>query len=342
MAGNITPNQSLSETAEGLSRDDDGPLVSVVIPCYKQAHYLPDAIRSALAQTHRPIEVVVVDDGSPDNAIDVVLSYPSVRCVRQENQGRARARNAGFRSSTGEYVVFLDADDRLTPNAVEAHLCCFAKNLEAGFVVGDIDQIASDGSYIYSPRWPMLEANFYEELLKVNHVANTIGIMFRRSLFDALGGFISAFEPAEDYEILLRAARRGQSAHHSTVVAQYRRHNENTSRKGALMLRATHRVMSSQHPFVKQDLKLRKAVRTGEIYWREHYGAVTIKEIWRSLARGRLRQAAHSGAVLIWHVRSRLFLLPWKHRRLVLKAVRRRLGLAENHGDRRASSVAGS
>ena len=173
--------------------------VSVIIPCYEQAHFLPDAIESALGQTHRKVEVIVVDDGSPDTTAEVVTRYPGVRCVRQENRGVAEARNAGFRASGGEYVLFLDADDRLTPNAVEAHLLCFAEHPEAGFVVGDIDQIAGDGSYIYSPRWPVLESNFYEELLKVNHVANTMGIMFRRSLVDALGGFASAFEPAEDY-----------------------------------------------------------------------------------------------------------------------------------------------
>jgi len=219
------------------------PLVSIVIPCHRQAHFLPQAIESALSQTHRQREVVVVDDGSPDNTAEVAACYPGVRCVRQENRGVAEARNSGFRASRGEYVLFIDADDRLTPNAVEAHLLCFAEHPEAGFVVGDIDQIAGDGSYICSPRWPVLEANFYEELLKVNHMANTMGIMFRRSLVDALGGFAGAFEPAEDYEILLRAARIGQSAHHSTVVAQYRRHVENSSWKGALMLRASHRVM---------------------------------------------------------------------------------------------------
>jgi hypothetical protein len=155
--------------------------------------------------------------------------------------------------------------------------------------------------------------------------------MFRRSLFDALGGFARAFEPAEDYEILLRAARTNQSAHHSTVVAQYRRHIDNTSRKGALMLQATHRVMSSQYPFAKQDPKLKKALRTGEIYWREHYGSVTVKEIWRNLVRGDLRQVIQSAAVLVWRVRSRVLLLPWKQRDKLVRAMRRRLCAADKH-----------
>ena len=117
----------------------EAPLVSIVIPCYAQAHFLSEAIESVLAQTHPKTEIIVVDDGSPDNAAEVVARYPGVLCVRQENRGLAEARNTGFRASNGEYVVFLDADDRLTPNAIESHLSCFAKHSEAGFVVGDID-----------------------------------------------------------------------------------------------------------------------------------------------------------------------------------------------------------
>ena len=70
--------------------------------------------------------------------------------------GRRRATPASVLSK-GEYVVFLDADDRLTPNAIESHLACFAEHPEAGFVVGDIDHISLDGSYAGSPRWPLLE-----------------------------------------------------------------------------------------------------------------------------------------------------------------------------------------
>ena len=130
--------------------------VSVVIPCYGQAHFLREAIESVIAQAH-PTEIVVVDDGSPDNTAEVAARYPQVRYVRQENKGLAEARNSGFRVATGDYLMFLDADDRLTPNAVEAHLKCFAEHPEAQLVVGDIDHITEDGSYLGSPRWPIAE-----------------------------------------------------------------------------------------------------------------------------------------------------------------------------------------
>src|SRR3954454_21989799 len=95
------------------------PVVSVVIPCFNQRAYVADAIESVLGQTYDNIEVVVVDDGSDDGSAGVIRNYRDVRYVRQGNAGLARARNAGLEASTGEFVIFLDADDWLLPRAVE-------------------------------------------------------------------------------------------------------------------------------------------------------------------------------------------------------------------------------
>jgi glycosyltransferase involved in cell wall biosynthesis len=329
------------DSKEMLTEEHKAQLVSVVIPCYKQAQFLPEAIESVLSQTYREMEVVVVDDGSPDGTAEVVARYASVRCVRQQNQGQAGARNAGFHATSGEYVVFLDADDRLTPTAVEAHLCCFAEHPEAGFVVGDIDHMALDGSYAGSPRWPMLEANHYEELLKVNHVANTIAVMFRRSVIERVGGFKSSCVPAEDYELLLHAARLFPSAHHRTVVALYRRHTTSVSRKGAVMLHAMHRVMGMQWPMLTGNPRLTTAWRQGERYWRDHFGTATIKQLFAHLRRCELWRAARAFAALLWYVRGRLFVLPWKHRGRVLKAVRHLFGIPQKRADRCPSTIVG-
>jgi glycosyltransferase involved in cell wall biosynthesis len=311
----------------------DIPLVSVIIPCYNQGRFLADAIESVLTQTHSRVQTVVVDDGSVDTTAEVAARYPGVCVVRQRNQGVAEARNSGFRFSSGEYVIFLDADDRLTPTAVETHLRCFAEHTEAGFVVGDIDLISGDGSYLRSPRGPELAANQYEQLLKVGHVANTIAVMLRRSVLETTGGFDASYSPAEDYEILLRIARSFPGAQHRSVVAQYRRHDFNTSRKGALMLRRMHKVMQSQRFFVNGNPQLKTAHRRGEIHWRDFYGGVTIKEIFAHLTRGDLLPAARALAVLLWCVRGRLLVLPWKYRSRVLSAARRRLPILRKHFD---------
>src|SRR5882724_3232103 len=95
----------------------DTPVVSVIIPCYNQGHFLTDAIESVLGQTYSRVEVIVVDDGSTDATSNIASAYRDVRYVRQENQGLARARNRGLRGTVGECVVFLDSDDRLRPRA---------------------------------------------------------------------------------------------------------------------------------------------------------------------------------------------------------------------------------
>ena len=302
------------------------PLVSVVIPCYKQAHLLPEAIGSALAQTHAPIEVIVVDDGSPDNTTEVAACYPGVRCVRQDNRGLAGARNGGFAVSKGEYVLFLDADDRLTPDAVVAHLACFAAHPEAGFVVGDIDNIGLDGSYLSSPRWPILEGDVYEDVLKVNHVANTIAVMFRRSVIEQVGGFKSVCSPSEDVELLLQAARLFPSAHHRSTVAQYRRYRNSLSRQGAVMLPAILGVMRQQCDITHGNWRLEKARRRGEAYWRDYFGKEAAKALFAGVLHGSPKHATRSLVTLLRYVRGRLLVWPWKYRRKILRGIERAVG----------------
>jgi glycosyltransferase involved in cell wall biosynthesis len=286
--------------------------VSVVIPCYRQAHFLHEAIESVLAQTD-PVEIIVVDDGSPDNTAEVAARYPGVRCVRQENRGLGGARNAGFRVSEGEYVLFLDADDRLLPDAVAAHLTCFAEHPEAGFVVGDIDNINADGSYLGSPRWPLLQGNVYEELLKVNHVANTIAVMFRRSVIERVGGFKMSCSPSEDVELLLHAARLFPSAHHRTTVAEYRRYGNTLTRRGTIMLPAILRVMRLQEEVVKGNPRLLRARRQGIAYWRDYFGRPAFEEVFVHLKRGQVLRAARTLALLLWYVRWQALIIPFKY-----------------------------
>src|SRR5919199_424046 len=127
-------------------------VVSVVIPCYNQAHFLGEAIESVLAQSHPHFEIVVVNDGSTDNTSEVATRYPGVRCIRQDNQGLSAARNSGLARSGGKYVVFLDADDRLLPEALEAGLECLKAHPECAFASGRYRIIAGDGSILRQQR----------------------------------------------------------------------------------------------------------------------------------------------------------------------------------------------
>src|SRR5690349_12188340 len=111
-------------------------LISVVIVCYNQARYLRDAIESVLAQSYQGAEILLVDDGSTDQTSEIAREYPQVRYIRQNNRGLSAARNAGLHRSRGRYVVFLDADDRLLPNALDTGIALFRDHPDSGFVFG--------------------------------------------------------------------------------------------------------------------------------------------------------------------------------------------------------------
>lgn len=99
------------------------PTVSVVIPCYNAAEFLRETLESALGQTHAPLEVIVVDDGSTDDSAAIAGSYgPPVRVIRQENQGESVARNRGIDEARGDWIAFLDADDLWKPEKLVRQL----------------------------------------------------------------------------------------------------------------------------------------------------------------------------------------------------------------------------
>src|SRR5436190_9110386 len=126
-------------------------LVSVIIPCYNQAHFLNEAIQSALAQTYSHREIFIVDDGSTDNTAEVAAGFASARYIRQENSGVSAARNTGLKESRGEYLVFLDADDRLLPEALEIGVDCLHRHPECAFASGHSRFITADGALLPTP-----------------------------------------------------------------------------------------------------------------------------------------------------------------------------------------------
>lgn len=104
--------------------------LSIIIPCYKQAHFLGECIESVLEQSVKPDEIIVVNDGSPDNTSEVARKY-SVIVVEKENGGLSSARNAGIKRATSEYIMPLDADDMLRPDAIKELMAIAGENVIA-------------------------------------------------------------------------------------------------------------------------------------------------------------------------------------------------------------------
>ena len=120
------------------------PLISVIIGVYNGARYLPEAIESVLAQTYRPLELIVVDDGSTDASGEIAESYgPPVRCIRQENGGMAAARNRAIPEARGEFLAFLDADDRFPLSKLREQLTVLESDPSLDVVYGHVTEFVS-------------------------------------------------------------------------------------------------------------------------------------------------------------------------------------------------------
>ncbi|HKF82937.1 MAG TPA: glycosyltransferase [Solirubrobacterales bacterium] len=265
------------------------PLVSVIVPCYGQAPYLEEAIESVLAQTYTQVEVVVVDDGSPDNAARIAARFPGVRCVRQPNQGLANARNTGIRESEGELLVFLDADDRLLPRALEAGVAELRAHPEAAFAFGRYRRIAADGTRLGDDEQPRPETDPYVVFLRYNYAGIPADGIYRRSALEAAENFDEGLPGAEDYDLGLRLSREFAVRPHEEFVAEYRVHAEGMSQNAAAMLTMTRRVLRRQRRAARQR-GLRQEYREGHRFWRRYYGDPLAARIRSAFANREFRR----------------------------------------------------
>jgi peptidoglycan/xylan/chitin deacetylase (PgdA/CDA1 family)/GT2 family glycosyltransferase len=222
-----------------------------------------------------------------------------VRYVRQENQGLAAARNTGLRHSSGDYLIFLDADDWLLPQAVELGLRQFQAHPECAFVSGHINMVTSDGWPLPGPDPFLLGSDPYVDLLQDNRVSGIMTVLFRRAVFDAVGVFDPSLKACEDYDLYLRIARQYLVCSHSAVVAEYRQHGANMSRDSALMLRSAITVLRRQWRFVQGNAQRTAAYSAGLRFWRHCYGRQLAADVRAQMAAGECRRALQGLAVLL-------------------------------------------
>jgi glycosyltransferase involved in cell wall biosynthesis len=244
-------------------------LVSVIIPCYNQAGYLGEAIQSAQNQTHRQIEIIVVDDGSTEDVFSISSQYPEIKYIRVERVGLAAARNIGAGFSQGDFLVFLDADDLLYPEAVSIQLGYFSKMPHLAYVSGAHDKIDERGSQLPVAGPYEKPDDNYCSLLLGNYIGMEATVMYRKELF-----FRFHFDPrlkaSEDYALNLEISRRFPVFGHTQKIAVYRIHGENLSLNVRLMLDMTLKVLRSQKPSLR-DGREWKAYRMGYRNWKSYY-----------------------------------------------------------------------
>jgi len=202
--------------------------VSVVIPSYNRGQGLSDSVTSALAQTLRPLEVIVVDDGSTDDTPAVLARYAGrVRVLRQPNRGLAAARNAGLAAARGTYVAFLDADDVMAPTKLAAQLEVLERSPTIGWTYCDvlIETVATRTTVTASERFGYgaraLDGWLFPELIHGNFIP-AIAPMIRRTALDAAGGFDERLTALEDWDMWLRLSLIAEARYTPAVLVTYR------------------------------------------------------------------------------------------------------------------------
>lgn len=158
-------------------------LVSVVIPTYNGRRYIGATLDSVLAQKHRPLEILVVDDGSTDATAQVVRGYASeVRLIEQDQRGHPAARNTGIRAAAGEFLGFLDHDDLWSPDKLERQLACFQSDPALDLVFGHIQNF-------FTPEMPPEERRRLAVPLRPLPGLLQGAMLARRRSFDRVGLF---------------------------------------------------------------------------------------------------------------------------------------------------------
>jgi len=184
------------------------PTVSVIIPCYGQAGYLGEAVASVVAQTFTDWEIVVVDDGSPDDTAEkaqrLVAAHPDrrIRLLRQVNQGLPSARNNGIAASTGRYILPLDADNLLMPEMLEKTVALLEAEPSVAIAYTDYERFGKESRRNDTGVWNIDALAFSNQLEACS--------LFRREVWGAVGGYNPNMRWGyEDWDFWIGAAERG-------------------------------------------------------------------------------------------------------------------------------------
>ena len=183
-------------------------LVSVVIPTFNAARYVPQAVASVLDQTYAPLQVIVVDDGSTDNTTEVLEPFlERIEYHRQENRGASAARNLGIDLATGKYIAFLDADDLWAPGKTARQVRVLEENPDFGLVHCDTSVIDDTGAIVKPSANRFRQTRngkVFEEFFSSDvSLALTSAVLMRADCLEKVSGFDDRFPVLQDYGLFL-------------------------------------------------------------------------------------------------------------------------------------------
>ena len=207
----------------------NAPIVSVIIPAFNASAFVAKAIESVLLQPYRPVDITVVDDGSNDGTMDILLSYKNqIQIYRQENKGPAAARNLALATARGKYIMFLDADDSILPQKLSKQVEILERRPAIGWTYCDVEYINEKGQRLYLASEHFSYANrgslngiLFSEILRGNFIPVHAPLIRRECLFA-----VTPFDEdkqligVEDWDLLLRLSSRYDAFYFPEVLAR--------------------------------------------------------------------------------------------------------------------------
>jgi glycosyltransferase involved in cell wall biosynthesis len=228
------------------------PLVSVVIPAYNASRYVEDALKSVLGQNYPSLQVIVVNDGSTDNTLEVLSRFKDrIQIIDKVNEGSATARNAAFRVARGKYIAFLDSDDFWLPGKLETQIRYMEAAPSVGVTYGlfdkrteskdekiDMEKTFADFEYLTAshdaeliPDW---SGWIYRKML-FESLPHTITVVMRADLVANVGYFDEGLRRGQDYDYWIRLSRVTEFHKLAKKMAVYRIHGENITKRVMLV-----------------------------------------------------------------------------------------------------------
>lgn len=222
------------------------PLVSVIIPAYNCATYLVETLDSIFSQGYANLEVIVINDGSKDNTLEIAKAYQKkLVVIDKQNEGPACARNVGLKAAKGKYISFLDSDDYWLPGKLITQVEYLENNPETGILYGAFFQWRHNAAGVFPEPKSFLQQRvdvlldeeksglIYSKLL-LKSMIHIITVLARKSVLDEVGFFREDLRLGEDYEYWIRASRQTRIDKLTMPMALYRMHNKSLTSSPSL------------------------------------------------------------------------------------------------------------
>jgi glycosyltransferase involved in cell wall biosynthesis len=296
--------KAAGEEGASLPHASVAPIMSIVIPAYNVADFIADAVSSALDQTLRAIEVVVVNDGSTDRTGDVLQRIavkrrdPRLVIVTRENGGLSTARNTGIANARGRYIGFLDGDDVWLPTKAQAHAAELDRDPRLGISFSCSEYITESGASTGRLQCAGKTSPDLDDMVRRNHVGNGSSAVVRRECFEAAGLFRPDLKSCEDWEMWCRILATGRfvSREVARPLVLYRMRSTSLSFSDTFLLNADRAVrLVSELPGVSSG-----SLNAGRA---EHYRIAA----WKAVQIGLRRTAMANLAKAYWLRPSLLF-----------------------------------